>query len=116
MADIDRSTVIKLFGMVISQPPKQESNDCTQNAVAPDAERGGHAEVDGAESISQESLMKAVLPCPRCNSMDTKFCYFNNYNVNQPRHFCRTCNRYWTAGGSLRNVPFGSGRRKTRAI
>lgn len=53
-------------------------------------------------------------PCPRCESMDTKFCYFNNYNVNQPRHFCRKCQRYWTAGGSLRNMPVGAGRRKSK--
>ncbi|WOL11550.1 cyclic dof factor 2 [Canna indica] len=55
-----------------------------------------------------------ILPCPRCKSMDTKFCYFNNYNVNQPRHFCKKCQRYWTAGGAMRNVPVGSGRRKSK--
>ncbi|XP_051115619.1 cyclic dof factor 1-like [Andrographis paniculata] len=55
-----------------------------------------------------------ILPCPRCNSLDTKFCYYNNYNVNQPRHFCRSCQRYWTAGGAMRNVPVGAGRRKTK--
>lgn len=55
-----------------------------------------------------------VIPCPRCNSSDTKFCYFNNYNVNQPRHFCRQCQRYWTAGGSMRNIPVGAGRRKSK--
>lgn len=55
-----------------------------------------------------------ILPCPRCNSVDTKFCYYNNYNVNQPRHFCRNCQRYWTAGGSMRTVPVGSGRRKNK--
>lgn len=54
------------------------------------------------------------LPCPRCDSLDTKFCYFNNYNVNQPRHFCKNCQRYWTAGGTLRNVPVGAGRRKNK--
>nr|XP_009383149.2 PREDICTED: cyclic dof factor 1-like [Musa acuminata subsp. malaccensis] len=55
-----------------------------------------------------------ILPCPRCRSSDTKFCYYNNYNVNQPRHFCRNCQRYWTAGGAMRNVPVGAGRRKNR--
>ncbi|KAK8664668.1 hypothetical protein V6N13_084446 [Hibiscus sabdariffa] len=55
-----------------------------------------------------------IIPCPRCKSMDTKFCYFNNYNVNQPRHFCKGCQRYWTAGGVLRNVPVGAGRRKVK--
>ena len=57
---------------------------------------------------------KKLIPCPRCESMDTKFCYFNNYNVNQPRHFCKNCQRYWTAGGNLRNVPIGAGRRKSK--
>ncbi|KAL8210984.1 hypothetical protein R6Q57_005421 [Mikania cordata] len=46
--------------------------------------------------------------------MDTKFCYYNNYNVNQPRHFCKNCQRYWTAGGTMRNVPVGAGRRKNK--
>lgn len=55
-----------------------------------------------------------LAPCPRCDSLDTKFCYYNNYNVNQPRHFCKNCQRYWTAGGTLRNVPVGAGRRKNK--
>ena len=54
------------------------------------------------------------IPCPRCKSTATKFCYYNNYNVNQPRHFCKNCQRYWTAGGAMRNVPVGAGRRKTK--
>ncbi|KAL6215947.1 hypothetical protein ACLB2K_015373 [Fragaria x ananassa] len=52
------------------------------------------------------------LPCPRCNSTVTKFCYYNNYNLSQPRHFCRGCRRYWTHGGTLRDVPVGGGTRK----
>ncbi|KAL3525922.1 hypothetical protein ACH5RR_014294 [Cinchona calisaya] len=69
-------------------------------------------------SNSQDKTLKKpdkILPCPRCNSMDTKFCYFNNYNVNQPRHFCKNCQRYWTAGGTMRNVPVGAGRRKNKS-
>jgi hypothetical protein len=27
--------------------------------------------------------------CPRCGSTDTKFCYYNNYNMKQPRYFCK---------------------------
>jgi hypothetical protein len=71
---------------------------------------------DDDEASLKEKLRKPdkVLPCPRCNSMDTKFCYFNNYNVNQPRHFCKNCQRYWTAGGAMRNVPVGAGRRKNK--
>ncbi|KAE8721156.1 Dof zinc finger protein DOF1.3 [Hibiscus syriacus] len=70
-------------------------------------------------STDQEKAFKRpdkILPCPRCNSLDTKFCYFNNYNVNQPRYFCKNCQRYWTAGGTMRNVPIGAGRRKNKHL
>ncbi|XP_027339335.1 dof zinc finger protein DOF3.5-like [Abrus precatorius] len=52
--------------------------------------------------------------CPRCASTNTKFCYYNNYSLSQPRYFCKGCRRYWTKGGSLRNVPVGGGCRKNR--
>ncbi|KAL2333629.1 hypothetical protein Fmac_014842 [Flemingia macrophylla] len=52
------------------------------------------------------------LPCPRCDSTNTKFCYYNNYNYSQPRHFCKSCRRYWTHGGTLRDIPVGGGSRK----
>jgi hypothetical protein len=85
---------------------------------------GGSQEDEGSQSQSQsqgsgkEGSKEGVgkppkdLPCPRCQSMNTKFCYYNNYSVNQPRHFCRNCQRYWTVGGTLRNVPVGGGSRK----
>ncbi|XP_022943618.1 dof zinc finger protein DOF5.1-like [Cucurbita moschata] len=56
----------------------------------------------------------ATLKCPRCESTNTKFCYFNNYSLTQPRHFCKTCRRYWTRGGALRNVPVGGGCRRNK--
>ncbi|KAI9079214.1 hypothetical protein K1719_038819 [Acacia pycnantha] len=52
------------------------------------------------------------LKCPRCDSANTKFCYYNNYNLSQPRYFCKNCRRYWTKGGALRNIPVGGGSRK----
>ncbi|KAK4749664.1 hypothetical protein SAY87_027113 [Trapa incisa] len=54
------------------------------------------------------------LKCPRCESTHTKFCYYNNYSLSQPRYFCKTCRRYWTKGGTLRNIPVGGGCRKNR--
>ena len=52
--------------------------------------------------------------CPReeCGSDNTKFCYYNNYNVEQPRFYCRTCQRFWTKGGKMRTLRVGSGKRK----
>ncbi|XP_047328533.1 dof zinc finger protein DOF5.1-like [Impatiens glandulifera] len=59
-------------------------------------------------------MPETALKCPRCESTNTKFCYFNNYNLTQPRHFCKMCRRYWTRGGSLRNVPVGGGCRRNK--
>ncbi|CAN6241411.1 unnamed protein product [Urochloa humidicola] len=53
------------------------------------------------------------LECPRCHSTNTKFCYYNNYSTSQPRHFCRACRRYWTHGGTLRDVPVGGASRRS---
>ncbi|TVU19599.1 hypothetical protein EJB05_35755, partial [Eragrostis curvula] len=58
--------------------------------------------------------LEVAPPCPRCDSPNTKFCYYNNYSLSQPRYFCKGCRRYWTKGGSLRNVPVGGGCRKNR--
>ncbi|KAI3452850.1 hypothetical protein Pfo_009513 [Paulownia fortunei] len=71
-------------------------------------------EEEPSESSASQEKTLTKLPCPRCSSMDTKFCYYNNYNANQPRHLCKNCQRYWTAGGTMRNVPVGSGRRKNK--
>ncbi|MCD7446548.1 hypothetical protein HAX54_009231 [Datura stramonium] len=59
-------------------------------------------------------MSEAVQKCPRCESTNTKFCYFNNYSLSQPRHFCKTCRRYWTRGGALRSVPVGGGCRRNK--
>ncbi|KAL6009637.1 hypothetical protein ACLOJK_000065 [Asimina triloba] len=86
-----------------------------KNAMDDSKAEEEHTETD--EGGGQEKVLKKpskILPCPRCNSLDTKFCYYNNYNVNQPRHFCKNCQRYWTAGGTMRNVPVGAGRRKNK--
>ncbi|CAH9081191.1 unnamed protein product [Cuscuta epithymum] len=92
---------IKLFGATI---------------ITVDEEKKPNGKDDEAKrlAVEQHKRPDKVIPCPRCNSMETKFCYFNNYNVNQPRHFCKGCQRYWTAGGALRNVPVGAGRRKNK--
>ncbi|XP_021895858.1 dof zinc finger protein DOF5.6-like [Carica papaya] len=63
---------------------------------------------------NQQKVAESPLKCPRCDSTNTKFCYYNNYNKSQPRHFCKTCKRHWTKGGTLRNVPVGGGRKNKR--
>lgn len=73
-----------------------------------------HEELSTDPNTKQDHKPNEILPCPRCKSKNTKFCYFNNQNINQPRHFCKNCQRYWTSGGSMRNVPVGSGKRKSK--
>ncbi|KAL2932044.1 Dof zinc finger protein DOF1.7 [Bienertia sinuspersici] len=64
--------------------------------------------------LQQQQQQVEQLKCPRCESTNTKFCYYNNYNKSQPRHFCKACKRHWTKGGTLRNVPVGGGRKNKR--
>ncbi|KAH1088196.1 hypothetical protein AAZX31_07G213000 [Glycine max] len=96
----------------IFENPKTPSPE-TETSVPKSSTNGEQSETSASDEKTPKKPDK-VLPCPRCNSMDTKFCYYNNYNVNQPRHFCKNCQRYWTAGGTMRNVPVGAGRRKNK--
>ncbi|MCL7049871.1 hypothetical protein MKW94_024579 [Papaver nudicaule] len=68
------------------------------------------------QQAADNSNPRAVQRCPRCDSSNTKFCYYNNYSLSQPRHFCKACKRYWTRGGTLRNVPVGGGCRKKKRV
>ncbi|CAH8355483.1 unnamed protein product [Eruca vesicaria subsp. sativa] len=64
----------------------------------------------------QQQQQPPQLKCPRCDSSNTKFCYYNNYSLSQPRYFCKACKRYWTRGGTLRNVPVGGSYRKNKRV
>ncbi|XP_019177241.1 PREDICTED: dof zinc finger protein DOF3.6-like isoform X2 [Ipomoea nil] len=80
---------------------------------------GGAGSIRPGSMVDRARLAKIPLPeaglkCPRCDSTNTKFCYFNNYSLTQPRHFCKTCRRYWTRGGALRSVPVGGGCRRNK--
>ncbi|CAN8254799.1 unnamed protein product [Cochlearia groenlandica] len=71
-----------------------------------------HGGATGLPPPTSNTEQQEQLPCPRCDSANTKFCYYNNYNFSQPRHFCKSCRRYWTHGGTLRDIPIGGGTRK----
>ncbi|XP_038987768.1 dof zinc finger protein DOF1.4-like [Phoenix dactylifera] len=76
-----------------------------------------HAAAPAARVMDRPAQeQQAALKCPRCDSSNTKFCYYNNYSLSQPRHFCKACKRYWTRGGTLRNVPVGGGCRKNKRV
>ncbi|XP_071710805.1 cyclic dof factor 1-like [Rutidosis leptorrhynchoides] len=105
-------------------PHDQEKDESDDNPKTPPIEEQGTSEnpqsttIEGDSMDSQPKTLKKpdkILPCPRCNSMNTKFCYYNNSNINQPRHFCKSCQRYWTAGGTMRSMPVGAGRRKKKS-
>ncbi|XP_021728304.1 dof zinc finger protein DOF5.7-like [Chenopodium quinoa] len=87
--------------------------------IPPVAHPSDHNNNGGTANARKQTSQKPpeqppALKCPRCDSSNTKFCYYNNYSLTQPRHFCKTCRRYWTKGGALRNVPIGGGCRKTK--
>lgn len=73
--------------------------------------RGG-GELRGDENKQCHPRPPPQQQCPRCESLDTKFCYYNNYSLLQPRYFCKACKRSWTQGGTLRNIPIGGHSRR----
>lgn len=91
--------------LLLTPPTSSSSPSCTTSITTSTAT----ATATSSNSENQN------LRCPRCDSSNTKFCYYNNYNLTQPRHFCKTCRRYWTKGGALRNVPIGGGCRKSKS-
>ncbi|CAI0468731.1 unnamed protein product [Linum tenue] len=72
----------------------------------------GETKQGSQDRSQQQQPQPPAQKCPRCDSVNTKFCYYNNYSLSQPRYFCKACRRYWTQGGTLRNVPVGGGCRK----
>uniref|UniRef100_A0A0A9GQN5 Dof zinc finger protein n=1 Tax=Arundo donax TaxID=35708 RepID=A0A0A9GQN5_ARUDO len=93
-------------------PTSSSSTSSRSSAQQPQRSTSATSSPQGQGQAAEQ----APLRCPRCNSSNTKFCYYNNYNLTQPRHFCKTCRRYWTKGGALRNVPIGGGCRKPRPM
>lgn len=91
------------------------TNTCPkpQQLQPPQPQRSPAAGAAAGERKARPEKDQAI-NCPRCNSINTKFCYYNNYSLTQPRYFCKGCRRYWTEGGSLRNIPVGGGSRKNK--
>ncbi|PKU64206.1 dof zinc finger protein 3-like isoform X1 [Dendrobium catenatum] len=87
----------------------------SSNQVSVDIHHWPQGGLEFLKSEGREEKQNApLLMCPRCESTNTKFCYYNNYSRSQPRHFCRVCRRHWTEGGTLRNIPVGGGRKNKR--
>ncbi|KAL6637922.1 hypothetical protein ACP70R_025494 [Stipagrostis hirtigluma subsp. patula] len=111
-----------LHPMVSNPSPTSSSSTSSRSSAqqqpqrSPSATSSPSSQGQGQQQQGQGAAEQPPLRCPRCNSSNTKFCYYNNYNLTQPRHFCKTCRRYWTKGGALRNVPIGGGCRKPRPM
>ncbi|XP_024523888.1 dof zinc finger protein DOF3.1-like [Selaginella moellendorffii] len=56
-----------------------------------------------------------VYQCPRCQSYNTRFDYYNNEKRDQPRFACRACKKQWTQGGKIRAASSGGRKRKGKA-
>ncbi|GMJ07967.1 hypothetical protein HRI_004465900 [Hibiscus trionum] len=97
-------------GTILDGTTKSTLTSSPSSATSPSSTTTTTTNNSAAKSEQSQHLR-----CPRCDSSNTKFCYYNNYNLTQPRHFCKTCRRYWTKGGALRNVPIGGGCRKNKS-
>ncbi|KAE9602962.1 putative transcription factor C2C2-Dof family [Lupinus albus] len=73
MGQGQNSEGIKLFGTTITLHGKQRSED---------------------KKVSEDGIEEKKPYLVQDARAWKQSCYFNNYNVNQPRHFCRGCQRY----------------------
>ncbi|XP_057529126.1 dof zinc finger protein DOF5.3-like [Amaranthus tricolor] len=111
------STPILTTTNTITIPPSISTTNLANSSPSSDNNTNTTNDNNNNNSNNSEANpSQQNLRCPRCDSTNTKFCYYNNYNLTQPRHFCKTCRRYWTKGGTLRNVPIGGGCRKNKTI
>lgn len=55
-----------------------------------------------------------IVCCARCSSADTKFCYYNNYNVKQPRFYCKVRAARAESGLAFGCMPSASARARGR--
>ena len=84
-------------GLKMRQPGAKGANTALvtapSNQTEPGEDDGGQNAQQGKEGKGDKSMKlprpEGISRCPRCDSDDTKFCYYNNYNVKQPRYFCK---------------------------
>ncbi|WVZ87701.1 hypothetical protein U9M48_034299 [Paspalum notatum var. saurae] len=95
------------------EPPLLDSSSSFSVPIHHHQGGGGGDDAARSKGRQPKQLPQQQLECPRCQSTNTKFCYYNNYSTAQPRHFCRACRRYWTHGGTLRDVPVGGASRRS---
>ncbi|CAL4984699.1 unnamed protein product [Urochloa decumbens] len=98
---------------MVASPPMEEAGTASRNVKAKQARQQQAVVIGGGEHKPRPQQEKG-LKCPRCPSTNTKFCYYNNNSLTQPRYFCKACRRNWTAGGTQRDVPVGGGCRKNK--
>ena len=53
------------------------------------------------KAMEPEHLIGVDKPCPSCKKTKTRFKYFNNKNLNQPRYECLDCHSYFTYKGDF---------------
>ncbi|KAJ3680853.1 hypothetical protein LUZ60_015342 [Juncus effusus] len=99
---------------VLGCPNTQNQNLLLHHQMQQNQMQENQSQVQNEQQKKPRPHPDQALKCPRCDSTNTKFCYYNNYSLSQPRYFCKSCRRYWTQGGSLRNVPVGGGCRKNK--
>ena len=66
-----------------------EDDDDARRSKAKVARKASAAPSGGNGARAKLPRPEGTAHCPRCNSDNTKFCYYNNYNIKQPRYLCK---------------------------
>lgn len=83
-------------GLISPEAALAATQDEREGECDPPTADGGHdpsAEhehpSEGEDDGPKPKRPAGTQQCPRCSSQNTKFCYYNNYNIKQPRYYCR---------------------------
>ena len=82
-----------------------EDEEDTRPSKAKVAKKAPAASAGGGGGRAKLPRPEGTAHCPRCNSDNTKFCYYNNYNIKQPRYLCKVRSRTITAAGTVHVSP-----------
>ncbi|KAC9443388.1 hypothetical protein E3N88_45830 [Mikania micrantha] len=97
---------IKLFGKQIVLPGISKNFNLPVTSSAAGEEAESASGVGDKDTGSDNTLGHTSLEDEKENRADAI----------KPRHFCKSCQRYWTAGGAMRNMAVGAGRRKNKNL
>ncbi|KAF2298860.1 hypothetical protein GH714_028372 [Hevea brasiliensis] len=117
----DESTASPLDNMFGREKEAQERNRVRESSgkeitdYEHEDSTSNHVTEDSKDPTTSSDINKKPTNSSAARETSPQKSSKNGEQSDTTRHFCKNCQRYWTAGGTMRNVPVGAGRRKNKS-